>query len=168
MAKYNIPEQGANKVFSKVLGDMDIVGAIETIMGVNEREENNDMTTSKDLLDIKEQLTEVKTEIAAVKAELEVERKTRFKGKGRLLHDKLLDLLVDGYYQTYVRVIQRNTVNQISMEQQLFDDILEDIVCLKEIRQTEIGYRLPLDAVVSATNKYAKRNHLNAEQIENL
>ena len=113
-------------------------------------------------------MAELKADLATVKTDLEVERNARVQGKGRLLHDKLLDLLVEGYYQTYVRVIQQNTVNQISMEQQLFDDILEDIAYLKEIRKTEISYRLPFDAVVSATKKYAKRNKLNAEQIEDL
>jgi len=169
MAKYNMSEQESEKVFSKLLGDMDIVGAIENIMEVNGGEENNDMAVDKDLLDIKVQLAELKTDLAMVKDELVAvktglahEKKARIQDEANSLHDKLLDLLARGSYRTYTATIRKATLD---MGQGLFNDIIQDV---EELIHSNVMSYNSLGALVSATNKYANRNHLNAEQIENL
>lgn len=155
MAKYNMSEQAANKVFSKVLGDMDIVGAIETIMGVNEREENNDMTVDKDLQDIKEQLAEVKAEIAQVKASS--------------LYNQMLGLLESGHYGVFMNLMHGVTEKPISLGQELFDDLITTIGNLYKWHEEEaVPNCFPLNALKHATKRYAKRNNLNTEKLEHL
>lgn len=155
MAKYNMPEQEANKVFSRVLGDMDIVGAIETIMGVNEREENNDMTVDKDLQDIKEQLAEVKAEIAQVKASS--------------LYNQMLVLLESGHYGMFMNLMHGVTEKPISLGQELFDDLITTIGNLYKWHEEEaVPNCFPLNALKHATKRYAKRNNLNTEKLEHL
>jgi hypothetical protein len=155
MAKYNMPEQEANKVFSRVLGDMDIVGAIETIMGVNEREENNDMTVDKDLQDIKEQLAEVKAEIAQVKASS--------------LYNQMLGLLESGHYGMFMNLMHGVTEKPISLGQELFDDLITTIGNLYKWHEEEaVPNCFPLNALKHATKRYAKRNNLNTEKLEHL
>jgi hypothetical protein len=155
MAKYNMPEQEANKVFSRVLGDMDIVGAIETIMGVNEREENNDITVDKDLQDIKEQLAEVKAEIAQVKASS--------------LYNQMLGLLESGHYGMFMNLMHGVTEKPISLGQELFDDLITTIGNLYKWHEEEaVPNCFPLNALKHATKRYAKRNNLNTEKLEHL
>lgn len=156
MAKYNMSEQAANKVFSKVLGDMDIVGATETIMGVNGGEENNDMTVDKDLQDIKEQLAEVKAEIAQVKASS--------------LYNQMLGLLESGHYGMFMNLMHGVTEKPISLGQELFDDLVTTIGNLYKWHEEEeaVPNCFPLNALKLATKRYAKINNLNTEKLEQL
>jgi len=155
MAKYNMPEQEANKVFSRVLGDMDIVGAIETIMGVNGGEENNDMVADKDLQDIKEQLAEVNAEIAQVKASS--------------LYNQMLGLLESGHYGMFMNLMHGVTEKPISLDQELFDDLITTIGNLYKWHEEDaVPNCFPLNALKHATKRYAKRNNLNTEKLEHL
>jgi len=146
-------EQEAEKVFSELSQKINTLNLVENIMGVNEREENNDMVADKDLQDIKEQLAEVKTEIAQLKS--------------HILYDKMTFLLYSHKYSEFMSLVRGVTKDPISLGQYLFDNLVIIIGHIIKLLEEE---KKPnqLDGVKSQMKKYADANNLNAEKLEQL